>query len=198
MTSACAWRHLPEAFSVSPVTAHRRFAAWTEAGLWRRLHRAVLDELGARGEWTGPRRSSTRPRSGRKGGALTGPNPVDRSNKGSKLHVLSEAQGITLAVAISAANTNNILALKPLIRAISPVRSLTGPRRRRPVKLRADKSTSLPRTWPGSASADSSRASHARGSNRANGSAAIAGRSNGRLPGCSATAALSLFSSATD
>jgi transposase len=35
---------------VSPATAHRRFTAWTEAGLWRRLHRAVLDELGARGE----------------------------------------------------------------------------------------------------------------------------------------------------
>ena len=35
-------------------TAHRRFGQWTGAGLWRRLHRAVLDELGARGEldWT--------------------------------------------------------------------------------------------------------------------------------------------------
>jgi transposase len=31
---------------VSKATAHRRFMAWTEAGLWRRLHRAVLDRLG--------------------------------------------------------------------------------------------------------------------------------------------------------
>ena len=31
---------------MSKATAHRRFAAWTEAGLWRRLHRAVLDQLG--------------------------------------------------------------------------------------------------------------------------------------------------------
>lgn len=54
LTSGCAWRYLPESFGVSPATAHRRFSAWTEAGLWRRLHRAVLDELGARGEldWT--------------------------------------------------------------------------------------------------------------------------------------------------
>jgi transposase len=36
LTSGYAWRHLP------PV--------WTGAGRWRRLHRAVLDELGARGE----------------------------------------------------------------------------------------------------------------------------------------------------
>ncbi|MFB9573046.1 transposase [Streptomyces yanii] len=54
MTSGCAWRHLPPTFGTSPATAHRRFTVWTEAGLWRRLHRAVLDELGARGEvdWT--------------------------------------------------------------------------------------------------------------------------------------------------
>ncbi|MEV7317785.1 transposase [Streptomyces microflavus] len=50
LTSGCTWRHLPESFGVSPATAHRRFSVWTEAGLWRRLHRAVLDELGARGD----------------------------------------------------------------------------------------------------------------------------------------------------
>jgi hypothetical protein len=30
----------------SQATAHYRFVAWTKAGLWRRLHRAVLDRLG--------------------------------------------------------------------------------------------------------------------------------------------------------
>ena len=54
LTSGCAWRHVPPTFGVSPATAHRRFSAWSKAGLWRRLHRAVPDELGARGEldWT--------------------------------------------------------------------------------------------------------------------------------------------------
>ena len=46
LTTGCAWRHLPAEFEVSKATAHRRFVAWTEAGLWRRLHRAVLDRLG--------------------------------------------------------------------------------------------------------------------------------------------------------
>ncbi|MFE9822208.1 transposase [Streptomyces sp. NPDC005791] len=50
VTSGCAWRHPPPTFGVSPATAHRRFTCWTEAGLWRRLHRVILDELGARGE----------------------------------------------------------------------------------------------------------------------------------------------------
>ena len=54
LTTGCAWRHLPPSFGVSRATAHRRFTAWTKAGLWRRLHRAVLDELGAGGhlDWS--------------------------------------------------------------------------------------------------------------------------------------------------
>jgi transposase len=50
LTSGCAWRHLPPSFGVSAPTAHRRFTAWTEAGLWPRLHRRILDRLGSRGE----------------------------------------------------------------------------------------------------------------------------------------------------
>ncbi|MGW7369434.1 IS5 family transposase [Streptomyces sp. NPDC054841] len=140
LTSGCAWRHLPPTFGTSPATAHRRFTVWTEAGLWRRLHRAVLDELGARGEadWTSAIVDAASVRA-KKGGSLTGPNPVDRGKKGSKLHVLSDAQGIPLAVAVSGANMHDSLALKPLIRGIPAVRSRRGPRRRRPVKLRADK-----------------------------------------------------------
>lgn len=80
LTSGCAWRHLPPSFGVSPATAHRRFAVWTEAGLWRRLHRAVLDELGARGglDWASVIVDAASVRAKR--GALTGPNPVDRAN----------------------------------------------------------------------------------------------------------------------
>src|SRR3712207_2048898 len=47
LTSGCAWRHLPPSAGVTMPTAHRRFTEWAQAGLWRRLHRAVLDELGS-------------------------------------------------------------------------------------------------------------------------------------------------------
>jgi transposase len=50
LTSGCSWRQLPPSFGVSVPTAHRRFQEWTQAGVWRRLHRAVLDKLGAEGE----------------------------------------------------------------------------------------------------------------------------------------------------
>lgn len=54
LTSGCAWRHLPPSFGVKVPTAHRRFTEWTRSGLWRRVHRAVLDELGSRGmiDWS--------------------------------------------------------------------------------------------------------------------------------------------------
>jgi transposase len=64
---------------------------------------------------------------------------VDRGKKGSKLHVLSDAGGLPLAVAVSAANTADIETARPLVMAIPAVRSRRGPRRRRPAKLRAGK-----------------------------------------------------------
>ncbi|MFJ3660062.1 transposase [Streptomyces sp. NPDC090119] len=55
------------------------------------------------------------------------------------VYVPSDAQGVPLAVAVSGANMHDSLALEPLILGIPAVRSRRGPRRRRPVKLRADK-----------------------------------------------------------
>jgi transposase len=54
LTSGCSWRDLPPSFGVPFQTAHRRFGQWTKAGLWRRLHHAVLDELGSHGliDWS--------------------------------------------------------------------------------------------------------------------------------------------------
>ncbi|MFH9202262.1 IS5 family transposase [Streptomyces anulatus] len=139
LTSGCAWRYLPESVGVSSATAHRRFTVWTEAGLWRRLHRAVLDKLGVRGglDWSSAIVDAASVRAKR--GELTGPNPVDRGKKGSKLHVLSEAQGLPLAVAVSGANMHDTQAFKPLILGIPAVRSRRGPRRWKPAKIRADK-----------------------------------------------------------
>ena len=58
LTTGCAWRHLPPTFGVSHQTAHRRFGEWSEAALWAKLHRAVLDRLGREARSTGRGRSS--------------------------------------------------------------------------------------------------------------------------------------------
>jgi len=51
--------------------------------------------------------------------------------------VLTDATGLPLAVATSAANTHDSLALIPLVQAIPAIRSRRGPRRRRPGRLYA-------------------------------------------------------------
>lgn len=48
-------------------------------------------------------------------GAQTGPNPVDRAKPGSKHHVLTDASGIPLVTAISAANHHDSRYLFPLL-----------------------------------------------------------------------------------
>ncbi|WP_434099786.1 transposase [Streptomyces minutiscleroticus] len=70
---------------------------------------------------------------------MTGRNPVDRGKPGSKLHMLSDAQGLPLALGVSGANVHDSQALLPLVLGIPAIRSRRGPRRRRPGRLRADK-----------------------------------------------------------
>ncbi|MGW4410902.1 transposase [Nonomuraea sp. NPDC004702] len=88
------------------------------AGRTRRPRRAGLvatrDRLGQR---PGERREE-----------LTSPNPVDRGEKGSKTHLITERTGSPPAVAISAANIHDSLAREPLARSIPPIRSRRGPR----------------------------------------------------------------------
>jgi transposase len=45
LVSGCAWRALPPCFGISKSTAHRRFLIWSKAGVWGRLHEAILHRL---------------------------------------------------------------------------------------------------------------------------------------------------------
>jgi transposase len=76
---------------------------------------------------------------GRKRGPLTGPNPTDRGKLGSKIHLITDGNGLPLSLGISGANMHDSQGLEPLVRGIPPIRSRRGPRRRRPAKLHADK-----------------------------------------------------------
>ncbi|ATL86965.1 hypothetical protein CFP59_08691 [Streptomyces malaysiensis subsp. malaysiensis] len=49
-TTGCTWAQVPPVFGPSGATAHRRFTEWSQARVWAKLHRLVLDELGSRGE----------------------------------------------------------------------------------------------------------------------------------------------------
>lgn len=49
LVSGCAWRALPPCFGASKSTVHRRFAIWARAGVWARLHRAVVSRMSEAG-----------------------------------------------------------------------------------------------------------------------------------------------------
>nr|WP_107090120.1 IS5 family transposase [Streptomyces sp. WM6372] len=138
-TSGCTWRQLPPLSGPSRQTVYRRFAQWSRARVWARLHRVILDELGARGEldWSRCAIDSVSMRAAK--GSLTGPNPTDRGKPGSKIHLLTDRNGLPLSLGISGANMHDSLGLEPLVRGIPPIRSRRGPHRRRPAKLHADK-----------------------------------------------------------
>ena len=72
-------------------------------------------------------------------GQQTGPSPTDRRKRGSKHHILTDAQGIPLAFTLTGANRHDVTQLLPLVEAIPPVRGKPGPPRRRPCLVQGDR-----------------------------------------------------------
>ncbi|MEU5770291.1 IS5 family transposase [Streptomyces asoensis] len=136
--TGCTWRQLPPGFGPSGATAHRRFTEWSRARVWGKLHRLVLDELGARGglDWSRYAIDSVN-MTGLKGGP-DGSESRRSREKGSKIHLITERTGLPLSIGISAANTHDSQGLESLVRDIPPIRSRRGPRCRRPAKLHGD------------------------------------------------------------
>lgn len=77
--------------------------------------------------------------SGKKGGPATGPNPCDRGRPGSKHHILTDGNGLPLAVDLTAANVSDQDMLEPMLDAVQPIQGPRGRPRKRPKKLHADK-----------------------------------------------------------
>jgi transposase len=76
---------------------------------------------------------------GQKGGAKTGPSPVDRGRAGSKHHLLVDGGGIPLAWTLTGGNRNDVTQLVELLERVPPVRGRAGRPRRRPKALIADR-----------------------------------------------------------
>ncbi|WP_323188053.1 IS5 family transposase [Streptomyces sp. NBC_01264] len=79
------------------------------------------------------------PHPGEKGGADTGPSPVDRRKTGSKHHLICDGRGTPLKVITTAANVNDVTQTLALVDGIPPVAGRPGRPRRRPEALLGDK-----------------------------------------------------------
>lgn len=70
---------------------------------------------------------------------MTGPNPTDRAERGSKYHLLVDARGLPLDVAVSGANRNDSMPVEPILDAMPAIRrGGRGHPLSRPIKLHAD------------------------------------------------------------
>ncbi|MER6306256.1 IS5 family transposase [Streptomyces sp. NPDC001657] len=141
-----AWQILPPELGFgSGQTCSRRLDRWQQARVFEQVapHSARETERGR------PARLVTsvcgwlaRPR--KKGGAATGPSPVDRRKTGSKHHLICDGKGTPLKVFTTAANVNDITQTLPLVDGIPPVAGRPGRPRRRP-----DACWATRRTTPG-------------------------------------------------
>ncbi|NYZ24390.1 transposase, partial [Azospirillum sp. ROY-1-1-2] len=106
--------------------------------------------LRQRHQW-GTRRGGQRRGPGKKGSQKSAPNPTDRGKHGSKRHILVDANGIPLALTISATSRHDSRFLKTLVDAVPAIRQCAGRPRRCLAKLQPTRAMSnCSRGWSGS------------------------------------------------
>jgi len=135
------WEYLPRELGCgSGMTCWRRLHEWMLAGVWQRIHEAILRRLREHDQIMWDRAcvdAASVPAPA--GGEHTGRNPTDRGKLGSKHHLLVDARGLPLVAQISGAQVHDSRFLIPLVESIPAVKGLARRARKRPGKLHADR-----------------------------------------------------------
>ena len=122
------------------MTCWRRLRDWHVAGVWEKIWRLLLDELGLADQidWSTSAIDSCSVRASF-WGAKTGPNPTDRGKNGSKRHLMVDGTGTPLAIAHTGANCHDSEMAIPLVDAVPPIKQPRGAPRKRPDEVLADR-----------------------------------------------------------
>ncbi|WP_435827299.1 IS5 family transposase [Actinoplanes philippinensis] len=134
------WEDLPQELGFgSGMTCWRRLERWTEARVFDQVHQILLARLNAanRIDWSRAAMDGSHIR--QKGGAGTGPSPVNRGKPGSKHHLLCDGNGTPIYVLTSGANVPDISRAVDLLDGYPPIAGRPGRPRRRFDILLADK-----------------------------------------------------------
>ena len=141
LKSGIPWEMLPQEMGCgSGMTCWRRLKEWQEAGVWDQLHRVLLQRLRAADliDWSRAIVDSSSIRAVG-GGEETGPNPTDRRKRGSKHHILTDANGIPLSDTLTGANRHDVTQLLALVDGIPQVAGKPGHPKHRPDEIYADR-----------------------------------------------------------
>jgi hypothetical protein len=104
LREAAPWRSLrADAHKVSGSTLWRWLTAWARTGLLRKVHAILVAMLRGNPDLI---LDSCAVRA-KRGGDLTGPNPTDRAELGTKCHVATTGHGVPVACVATAANVND-------------------------------------------------------------------------------------------
>lgn len=135
------WEDLPQEMGCGcGMTCWNYLHAWQRAGVWQRLHQVLLAELqeAERIDWSRATVDSTHARA-LGGGEKTGKNPTDRRKPGTKHHIVTDAQGVPLAVTFTGSNVPDIKEMLHTVDAVPDVSGTVGHPRKRPDELFADR-----------------------------------------------------------
>lgn len=142
LRTGCQWKALPRSLGAAS-TVHDRFQEWRQAGVFKRLWQAGLLEydrrVGIDWEWQAMDGAMTKAPLGQED---TGPNPTDRGKKGTKRSLLTEGQGIPLAMVVAGANRHDMKLTEATLEAIIIERPQ--PTAERPQHLCLDKGYDYP------------------------------------------------------
>ena len=107
--TGCQWKAVHKNwFGVCSTTIHARFQEWQQSGVFEALMRECVRFYERRRgiNWTWQAMSS-KSCPAPLGGRSTGKSPVDRSKRGSKIHILVDGSGVPLALYITGANVHD-------------------------------------------------------------------------------------------
>lgn len=139
MTVGCRWKDVPSDLGCSGETARTRLRKWEELGIWNRLHEKLLTELNRRKalntEIVIVDSSQIRAFGG---GEETGPSPVDRRKKGTKLTLVADPGGAPMVLRAASANTSDHCEILSAIAAVPKIRGRRGRPRSGPRVVYAD------------------------------------------------------------
>jgi transposase len=141
LKSGIPWEELPQEMACGcGMTCLTYLKAWQRAGVWQRLHELLLAELqeADRIDWSRAAVDSAHARA-LGGGDKTGKNPTDRSKLGTKHHLVTDAQGVPLAVTSTGSNVPDVKEVLHVVDEVPPVAGKVGHPRKRPEELYADR-----------------------------------------------------------
>ena len=135
------WNELPREMGCgSGAACWVRLHEWHKLGVWKALHVLLLAKLryADKIDWSRAAADATTLRALR-GGDKTGPTPTDRGRSGTKDHLLTDANGVPLAMHATATNRHEVTQLMTLVEAVPPLAGKPGHPRRKPDALLADR-----------------------------------------------------------